>query len=218
MEKLRNFYHTYPHIKYCLFFPIYLVIYFVAEAVITENYWVSYLPLDDHIPFLEGFVVFYDLWYPAMILIGVYLLLKEPEQFKRYMIFLFAGFFLCEVIWILFPNGQNLRPEVFPRDNIFTHLIAGLYAADTNTNVFPSAHVVGAIAVVEGVFNSCTLKKKRILKVSTAVLCFFIAMSTVFIKQHSILDVFGGILLCLPLHSIVYRRAPQSQLQEIPTK
>lgn len=215
MRKLNEFYHAYPHVKYCLLFPVYLAIYFIAEALITKNYWVSYLPLDDHIPFLEGFVLFYDLWYPAMILIGVYLLLKEPENFKRYMKFLFAGFFLCEVIWILFPNGQNLRPEVFPRENFFTQLIAGLYAADTNTNVFPSAHVVGAIAVAAGVFHSQMLQKKNWLKALTVVLCFLIAISTVFIKQHSILDVFAGVALCIPLHFIVYGRVPQPLPQKM---
>ena len=218
MRTLRDFSHRYPHWTYVLYFPVYLALYFLAETLITDHYWVSYLPLDDRIPFVDWFVIFYDLWYPAMILIGVYLLLREPENFKRYMKYLFIGFFCCEAIWFLFPNGQNLRPPVFPEENCFTWMIGNLYAADTNTNVFPSAHVVGAIAVAVAVFHADGLRHIRWLRPLTVAVCFLISISTVFIKQHSILDVFGAVVLCLILYPLFYRLpAREPRREKVPT-
>ena len=40
-------------------------------------------------------------------------------------------------VYIIFPNRQDLRPLVFPRDNLLTKGVALLYSVDTNTNVCP---------------------------------------------------------------------------------
>jgi len=42
------------------------------------------------------------------------------------------------------------------------------------------------------------------LQWSAFILTVLICMSTVFLKQHSILDVFGGLLLSLILYTVVY--------------
>ena len=52
------------------------------------------------------------------------------------------------LIYMRFPNCQELRPLVFERDNILTRFMAGFYQFDTNTNVCPSVHVIGSAAVM----------------------------------------------------------------------
>ena len=81
-------------------------------------------------------------------------------------------------------------------------MVGLIYSADTNTNVFPSMHVAGALGAAEAFFRTDGLKKYRAVSVITAVL---ICASTVFIKQHSLLDVFGGIAVWLISHITVYR-------------
>ena len=46
-------------------------------------------------------------------------------------------------MFALYPTCQNLRPEVFARDNVLTRLMAWFYTCDTSTNVCPSLHVCG---------------------------------------------------------------------------
>ena len=47
---------------FALILPAYLwYFFFVERAVPLTGYWPSYLPIDDQIPFLEGFIVFYYL-------------------------------------------------------------------------------------------------------------------------------------------------------------
>lgn len=210
-QEMKEWLRRNPHAWYALLFPIYMMSYFVTEALVGENtdYWVSYLPLDDKIPFLEWFAPIYYFWALYLVLIGLYLLLKDGEGFKKFMIFLFGGMGASLLICLLFPNGQNLRPEVFPRENFFTEMVRLTYSVDTCTNVFPSMHVVGVIAATGAVFNNKVLRRYWLPAV---VLCILICASTVFLKQHSILDVYGGIALAIPLWLIVYRKkkiAPQ---------
>ena len=191
-------------LPYFLFLPGYLLAFFLLEAFISGDgsYWSSYIFLDDYIPFLEGFVIFYCLWYPFMIIPGLYLFFKDIPEFKKYIWYLICAFAICFAVYILIPNGQDLRPAVFERNNIFTGIVGLIYSADTNTNVFPSMHVAGALGAAAAFFRTDGLKKYRAVSVITAVL---ICASTVFIKQHSLLDVFGGIVVWLISYIAVYR-------------
>lgn len=191
-------------LPYFLFLPGYLLAFFLLETFISGDtaYWSSYIFLDDYIPFLEGFVIFYCLWYPFLIVPGLYLFFKDIPEFKRYIWYLICSFAICFAVYIIFPNGQDLRPAVFERDNIFTDIVGLLYSADTNTNVFPSMHVTGALGAAATFFRTEGLKRYRAASLITAVL---ICASTVFIKQHSLLDVFGGIAVWLISYVVVYR-------------
>ena len=207
---MRRF-REYRHLLLILLIGVFLVLYLLDEHFITENYWVSYCPLDDHIPFLEGFIVPYVLWYPSLAAVGLTLLFaKEKPAFCRYVSCLGVGLILCYVICAVFPNGQDLRPVPLPRDNVFTRLIAGIYAADTNTNVFPSAHVVGSAVTVFGTFDSKTLRRWY-WRSASVLLFLLICAACVFIKQHSILDVFSGLalaaILYVPFYLLPKRRA-----------
>lgn len=190
-------------LPYFLFLPGYLLAFLLLETFISGDgsYWSSHIFLDDYIPFLEGFVVFYCLWYPFLIVPGLYLFFKDIPEFKKYIWYFICAFAICFTVYILVPNGQDLRPAVFERNNIFTDIVGLIYSADTNTNVFPSMHVAGALGAAAAFFRTDGLKKYRAVSVITAVL---ICASTVFIKQHSLLDVFGGIAVWLISYVAVY--------------
>ena len=201
---IRTFVKENPHVWLALLLPVYLVLFFLVEWYVSPDkpYWSSYVPLDDKIPFLEGFVLPYCMWYPFLVAVGLYLMIKDGAGFRKYMAFIFIGFCSALVFCVLVPNGQDLRPDPFPRKNIFTWILSRIYAADTNTNVFPSMHVIGSIGGVIAVYRCKGLRKFRI---PSAVLAFFISISTVFVKQHSVLDIGGGILWCIPLWFFIYR-------------
>jgi len=170
-----------------------------------DTYWATQIPLDDWLPFCELFAIPYCLWYPLLVGVGLCLLFRDSGAFRRYMLFLAATFFLSAAIWILIPNGQDLRPLVFPRDNPLTRLMALLYSIDTNTNVFPSVHVVGAVGAALAVWDSALLRKKKWLCILISILAVLICMSVVFVKQHAFLDLLGGLLLSGLVAVFVYR-------------
>ena len=209
---MRNALRRFPwrELKYAMWLPVYLLFFFAIERMVVTGYWSTQTRLDGYIPFCEWFVIPYCLWYPLLVAVGLWLLWKDREGFRRYMRFLALTFFLSELIWLLVPNGQDLRPVVMPRDNPLTRLVAGLYAIDTNTNVFPSVHVVGAVAAAWAVKKTPSLRNHAFLRQAVSVLAVLICLSTLFIKQHAVLDVVSGLGLALavglPLYSHHKRR------------
>lgn len=198
-NKFRTYLAANRHLWLLLYVPFYLTWFFLVERwVPTTGYWVCYLPIDDWIPFWEGFVIPYVLWYPFMIAMGLYLLWRDVPAFIRYMAFLMIGFTFCLTFYMIVPNGQDLRPTVFARDNVFVRLVRQLYAVDTNTNVFPSMHVVGSVAVAYAAFDSERLRNGWI-RALTAVAALLISISILFVKQHSALDLIGAVALCVPI-------------------
>lgn len=204
MDTIKNFFRQHKSIYLALYVPIYLAMYFSAEKLVpTTGYWVTDLPWDSAIPFCEYFVVFYCSWFLLLVGVGLALLFLDERSFRLYMYNIMIGFTVSLLICCLFPNGQDLRPAVFERQNFFTEVVGLLYSADTNTNVLPSMHVVGAMAACFGVFRSKALSQKW-LRIGIVVLTVLINLSTVFIKQHALLDVLAGLLLSALLYIVVY--------------
>lgn len=65
------------------------------------------------------------------------------------------------------------------------------------------------MAVHIGIIRSEQFKNNRIVRLISGVLMVSICMSTVFLKQHSIIDVAGALLLCGAVYPLVY--APGAQ-------
>ena len=111
--------------------------YFTVEHVVTDNYWATQTAIDDYIPFCEYFVIPYDSWGPLLFVLGVFLILKDPESFRRYMWFIAIAYTTATIFCFLVPNGQDLRPAVLPRQNICSWILQKTWEADNNANVFP---------------------------------------------------------------------------------
>ncbi len=139
---------------------------------------------------------------------GLYLLFHDAPAFSRYMIAIAVSFTASILFFALFPNGQNLRPAVFERDNIFTRMMGLIYAADTNTNVLPSIHVIGSALVVFALFDTKCFKARRFawMKAGAVLLAILITLATVFVKQHSVLDIYAGLIACIPLYFLIYNK------------
>ena len=105
---------------------------------------------------------------------------------------------------MLFPNGQDLRPTDFQQNDCFIWLVKRIYAADTNTNVIPSMHVIGCAALALACFDAPRLRAKKLHLVMLP-LGLLISMSTVFVKQHSMLDVLVAIPVSALLCVLIYR-------------
>ena len=194
---MKTFLQKYKHAWVFLYGLIYMPWFAYLEQHITKNFHVIYAPIDDKIPFVEFFIIPYYLWFPFVAVSVIYFFFKDKEEFYKIMKFLIIGMTLFLVFSTIYPNGQTLRPTVFERDNIFVDLVRQLYKIDTPTNIFPSIHVYNSLAVFFAVRNSKHLKEKKWIQFGTCLLTVSIILSTLFLKQHSILDAVGaGIVAC----------------------
>ena len=206
---LKKLIKKYGHIWIMAYFAIYLPWFLYLEKHVTTRYHVMHSVVDDWIPFNEYFIIPYFLWFAYIAAVILWFFFTNKEDYYRVCILLFTGMTLSLLICTLFPNGTDFRPYVDPEKNIFAKAVSLLYATDTCTNVFPSIHVYNSVAVHIGIIRSEQFKNNRIVRLISGILMVSICMSTVFLKQHSIIDVAGALLLCGAVYPLVY--APGAQ-------
>lgn len=183
----------------------YLIAFFYLERRDVAVHEINF-GIDDYIPFCEIFIVPYLLWFAYVAFTVVFLCIRDQEESDKLVAFLMAGMTIFIVVSAVFPNGHNLRPKVFERDNIFIDLIRHLYATDTPTNILPSIHVYNSVAIMIAVWRSRCFAGHNIIKTLMMGLGASIICSTVLIKQHSMLDVLLALLLSAVMYSICYKR------------
>ena len=196
----------YAHLLYLLGWAVYFALYILTENLIpAQRCHPVHCRLDDLIPFCEVFVIPYVFWY-FLILLSLYRFGRyDPENFKRMQIFFFVTQLAATAVYLLYPTRQELRPAVFPRENLLTDVVALLYAADTNTGVCPSLHAAGAIGIASAWLKSksASALQKALIVLSAVLIC----LSTVFIKQHSAVDVLAALPLSLLAEAVAYGRS-----------
>ncbi|MBR6709551.1 MAG: phosphatidic acid phosphatase [Clostridia bacterium] len=197
----------YSHILLLLFWPLFGILFTLQEKVLPLNFHAVWCPLDDIIPFNEWFYLPYEFWFIFLIGMLVYGFFSDVYSFRRYMWFVIITYTVTAVIYLIYPTEQNLRPEVFPRDNLLVDLVKGIYAFDTNTNVCPSIHVLGSFAVLFGAWRSRHFSGIA-WRISFLLMTLLISVSTVFLKQHSAVDIFVAIALVIPTWIILDRKFP----------
>ncbi len=195
----------FSHIKLLLYWPIYGIIFWTLERFLNVEYNPVYCQLDDMIPFCEFFVIPYYFWFIFLIGIQVYGFFFDVKAFKDYMYYTILTYTLTVIIYIIYPTSQELRPTEFARDNVFTHIVRFLYGFDTNTNVCPSLHVIGSFAVYFAARKSKAFSGLG-WRIAFFVMTVLISISTVFLKQHSVLDIFWALVLCAVCYPIVFER------------
>ena len=204
-KAVADFVRTHKYAWLVLYFPIYVLTFFIIEKnTPTSGYWVTDLPLDDYIPFVPGFAVFYVIWYPLFVMVGIPTLIRDGEAFKRWMYYLMVVLTGTLIFDVLVPNGQHLRPENVQVDGLGTWIMSIIWAADTPTNVFPSMHVLGCIGNIICCFDSKVFKPWH--RAVITVLCVLCMASTVLVKQHAFIDTVGALAVAIPVALVVWRK------------
>ena len=193
----------FSHLKLLGGWIFYFVMYFLTENLIPESRChIMHSALDDLIPFCEWFLIPYTLWYLLIVVSLLYFMLYNIDSFKRLQIFIIITQVIAMVVYVIYPNMQDLRPAVFPRDNILTRILGFIYAFDTPTGVCPSLHVAYSLGIA-----SVWCKEKGVpwwVKMLIVILVFLISIGTTFVKQHSAIDVLAAVPVALIAEIAVY--------------
>lgn len=218
-RKLRPHNLTSPefnHLLLLLFWPIFGLFFMSVEQLIPRDYYTPiWCALDDLIPFCELFLIPYLFWFVFLVGMHLYLLLFDTKAFRKFMYFIIITYGVTMAVYLIWPTCQELRPAEFQRDNFLTRFMAGFYQFDTNTNVCPSLHVVGSMAVAFAAWDTPRFRKIG-WKIAFMAVALLISVATVFVKQHSVLDVFWAMVLCVAAYAAVYvfpRRMPRKRMR-----
>lgn len=202
---MRNWCERHPIGFMALYTVFYLAFFKALETVIrVPDLWL-HCRLDELIPFCKYAIIPYYLWFAWIPFTLFYMLWRAPRrEFWRLCLPLFAGMTLSLLFCAIVPNGVHLRPAYVAGNDIFANAVRGLYRVDTSTNVCPSIHVFNSVTLALAYMRSSCFAgvRRRPLRIAAGVLNVSIILSTMLLKQHSVIDVCFGILLALALDVI----------------
>lgn len=202
----------FAHAKLLLGWVGYFALYFLTENLIpAEKCTPIHCFLDDLIPFNEFFVIFYVGWYLLVVGSLAYTFFYNVDSFRKLQTYIIITQVVAMAAYILFPSRQDLRPDEFVRNNVLTQIISFIYAFDTSTGVCPSLHVAYSMGILSVLLRDKTVT--RPWKVFLVADVLGVCLSVCFVKQHSIVDVFAALPVCLLAEFLVfgkiYRRGKQ---------
>jgi membrane-associated phospholipid phosphatase len=158
------------------------------------------IAVDKAIPFLSVFIIPYILWYAYLFCYLVYFCFKDTKIYIKTLILIVIAELICFVIYFFFQTTVP-RPTV-EGNNLFIYLVQWIYANDRPVNCFPSIHVLTTFVIM---LASLHIKNKHVLNNLTIhILGTLIIISTLFVKQHVILDMIGSMFLVTFLYGFTF--------------
>jgi len=198
------------HLWLLLGWVVYFALYFLTENLIpAESCYPVHSPVDDRIPFCEWFLIPYFGWYALIVFSLGYFLLYDVQDFKRLQIYIIITQAVAMLCYILFPTRQDLRPAVLEGDNLLIRGVELLYSFDTNTGVCPSLHVAYSLGIASVWVRREESRwwSKSLVVVAVVLIC----LSTMFIKQHSFVDVVAALPVGLLAEIVVFYCLPSTR-------
>lgn len=209
MRKALDFVRKYHHGLYIVAYMIvYLIFFYIIEHVNipADAYTILHTSMDDRIPFVVGFILPYDSWF---LFVGLYVCLFvffDKEEYTKLFTTLTVGMTLFIILSAIWPNAHDLRPmeRVAEGKGMCYAIIRKLYATDTCTNLVPSIHVYNSLMIMYAVLRSKKIGRNLGIKLITCVWGLSIVLSTMFVKQHSIIDVTAAVVLGIVMGVATY--------------
>ena len=134
---------------------------------------------------------------------------SDTATYDKLCLTMFSGMTFCLIVYMILPNGLELRPAVgtLGRDNPALRIMQMLWKADAAVNVCPSIHCQSSACMAMAFSHSKLTEGKPLRKVLAWAWAALICLSTVFTKQHSVIDVACGLAVAFVWLPVVYRPA-----------
>lgn len=116
---------------------------------------------------------------------------------------------LSYAVFLFYPTIAS-RPEVVPGDGFWAWTLRGMYDMDPPYNCFPSLHVAYSFVTA----FACYRVHRRV-GIAALIWAALIGVSTVYTKQHYVLDAIAGAALGCVAYVIFLRRFDPRQIPEI---
>lgn len=188
------------------YMPLYLLWYFSLQRLDSSAYHDVHTFLDARIPYIPCFIWAYVYWFFFVGGACLLLFFRSRSEFYRLCGALFLGMTICLCIFTIYPTSFAHRPPLLGELTISERMTEIIYHADESVNVFPSIHVYNSIVCAVAVWKSRILRHGSFLRFAAVISAVVISLSTVFVRQHSILDVLGAGALAALICFLFYER------------
>ncbi len=182
---------SYAYIPLVITVLLHMTIFWGTKAIMGNAVHHSIpVSFEDAIPFAPEWVTIYTATFIFWMLGLAVCMTRERELCFRMFTGLYIAELICAVFFIALPTVID-RPDA-AGSLYYDRLLSQLYAADQPTNLFPSMHCMFAYMV----FRSFMIAKlDKPVVIGSGLFAALVCASTVFVKQHFLLDTFAGIIL-----------------------
>lgn len=181
------------------------VVYYVASGSVVAKTGNFLTILDSKIPFFPEFIyVYFSLYLMFIVYFGYFLQYFEKREVWTKLIPAIVTMLLVAFVFFIVVPSSYPRPIImdFLETNSLTKkMIVFLYKTDPPNNTTPSLHVASSFLLA-----LISYDKSRAFGVVFTGWSLLIMASTLFVKQHYVIDVISGILLALFCWFVVYQR------------
>ena len=188
-----------------LLVPFYIVI---AELMTGRTLHAPELALDRVIPLQPAWALVYGSLYLFLILLPV-LVVRQEEQIRRTVLAYLTVWIAAYACFLVYPTVAP-RPARVIGEGFVVWGLRFLYSADPPYNCFPSLHVAHSFVSALACY-----RVHRGVGIATALGASLVGVSTLFTKQHYVLDVIAGIFLACAAYAVFLRSDPREEIPEL---
>ncbi|MDU5105599.1 phosphatase PAP2 family protein [Clostridium sp.] len=168
--------------------PIININYVIAGALAKSGKDLS-LTLDKEIPYVSAFIFPYIYWYAFVFLGLVFILSKDRKRYLRSLMVIYISMCICYLFYYFYP--VEISRPIISNNTLPNRLVNLIYEADRPFNCFPSIHVLNTYIII----RFTRIKDNKSWFIYTSIIGILIILSTLFIKQHFILDGVAAIII-----------------------
>ena len=192
LQTIKNFFSERKYVLWLLLWVPHTIWYFLLNKYQVNSHLI-HIPLDDMIPYVKEFVIFYVMWYGYIAFAHIWTFFKSKRDFLVMCSLIFVANLLSMLVCTIYPSMHDLRPDdATMGSSFFSDMVRWLYGTENPYCILPSMHCMLAIVITVGLICSESLKGNLLVKIICPIYTVLVMLSTVFIKQHSIVDVFAA--------------------------
>lgn len=184
--------------------PFYI---FIGETMPGRALHKPELPLDRMLPVQPMWALIYGVLYLFLIALPVFVV-RQPEQIRRTVLAYLMIWLTAYVIFLTWPTVAP-RPVAVMGHGFIAWGLRFLYDADPPYNCFPSLHVAHSF-----VSAWTCIRVHRGVGIAAMLAASLVGLSTLFTKQHYVLDVVAGVALAYAAY-VVFLRPYRDEVPEL---
>ena len=184
--------------------PLYL---FIPNFARGGKFHAPEIALDRMIPVQPVWSLIYGALYMFLIVLPVFIV-RHDEHIRRTVFAYLTVWITSYVMFLVYPT-EAPRPEIVIGDGFAAWGLRALYGADPPYNCFPSIHVAHSF-----VSALTCWRVHHGVGIATIVCAALVGISTLYTKQHYVVDVIAGVLLALVASFVFLRNAPPREIPE----
>ena len=189
-----------------IYMCVFMVLFFLLKRIRFSVYHYPYMAIDLQIPYVRYFIIPYVFWFLWVPFTLIYLALTDAPSFRKVSGLLMVGKTIYLLVCLVYPTKLSLRPSTLPGNDIFCRMTSFIYSLSPEMHVFPSLHVFDSCIALHAVLaGKGRLFQKKSFKIFAWIVTVLICLSAVLVRQHSLIDIAGGILL-YPLTVVLLKR------------